>query len=143
VRFCKDALLYEFENCVGLAIERDRCIRKMRNIFLSSLSELKEIEPVTSIARAFERRIPLAVASGGPKIIVTATLHATKLASLFDAVVTVEDVGKPKPAPDLFLEAARRIQIAPDRCLVFEDSKEGLEAAERAGMKACDVRSHF
>jgi beta-phosphoglucomutase-like phosphatase (HAD superfamily) len=133
------ALLEDFERCAKVPIDRDRCIREMHDIFLSSLSQLKEIDSVTSIARAFEGRMPLAVASGGPRVIVMATLHAMKLASLFDTIVTIEDVEKPKPAPDLFIEAARRLRVAPESCLVFEDSQEGLEAAKRCSMKACDV----
>jgi HAD superfamily hydrolase (TIGR01509 family) len=58
---------------------------------------------------------------------------------LFDAVVTIEDVGHAKPAPDLFLEAARRLGVSPERCLVFKDRREGPEVATRAGMRAVDV----
>ena len=48
-----------------------------------------------------------------------------------------------KPDPDIFLEAARRIGIAPEHCLVFEDAEPGLEAARRAGMRALDIRRFF
>ncbi len=52
----------------------------------------------------------------------------------FDVIVTSADVGVGKPAPDIFLEAARRLGVAPDDCAVFEDSPAGVAAAERAGM---------
>ena len=48
--------------------------------------------------------------------------------------------GRGKPAPDMFLEAARRLNVAPGECTVFEDSDEGLDAARAAGMSATDVR---
>ena len=83
----------------------------------------------------------MAVASGGTREIVEATLTAVKLLDLFDAVVTIEDVGgRGKPAPDMFLEAARRLHTPPDQCTVFEDSDEGIEAARLADMTATDVR---
>jgi HAD superfamily hydrolase (TIGR01509 family) len=50
--------------------------------------------------------------------------------------VTIEDVGRPKPYPDLFLEAAQRLGAPPEKCLVFEDSQIGTQAAQAAGMKS-------
>jgi HAD superfamily hydrolase (TIGR01509 family) len=68
---------------------------------------------------------------------------ATKLRPLFDYVVTAEDVGHGKPAPDVYLEAARRMKVDPTQCVVFEDSDEGLEAAHRAGMRGIDIRKEI
>jgi len=59
---------------------------------------------------------------------------------LFAAVVTSEDVINQKPAPDIFLEAARRIGVEPQRCRAFEDTDLGLTAIRSAGMDAVDVR---
>jgi len=53
----------------------------------------------------------------------------------FQAVVTADQVANGKPAPDIFLEAARRLMVEPSQCIVFEDAIPGVEAAERAGMK--------
>jgi beta-phosphoglucomutase-like phosphatase (HAD superfamily) len=111
----------------------------VRATFLEVLAELQEIEAITRIARENHGRVPMAVASDGPSEIVLATLRATGLRDLFDAVVTIEDVGRAKPAPDLFLEAARRLGVPPADVLVFEDTTEGLEAARQAGMQAVDV----
>jgi HAD superfamily hydrolase (TIGR01509 family) len=55
-------------------------------------------------------------------------------------VVTQDDVPRPKPAPDIFLEAARRLGLAPAECLAFEDGDLGLAAIRAAGMAAVDVR---
>ncbi len=132
-------LMDSFEAEHGVTLQREEVVRVMRQALLEELHTLREIEAVTAIARQHQGRLPMAVASGGSEAIVSATLRATGLRGLFDAVVTIDDVAKAKPAPDLFLEAARRLGVAPGSCLVFEDSREGLEAAQRAGMRAIDV----
>ena len=82
----------------------------------------------------------MAVASGGIRPVVERTLTATGLISLFDTLVTADDVMRGKPAPDIFLLAAERLAVAPADCIVYEDGDPGLEAARRAGMRAVDVR---
>jgi len=59
---------------------------------------------------------------------------------LFQAVVTSEDVARQKPAPDIFLEAARRIGVPPKFCRAYEDTELGMRAIRAAGMEAIDVR---
>ena len=132
-------LMEAFEAYAGVTLRRDEVVRLMRAAFLDEIHALREIEAVATIARENHGRRPLAVASGGSRAIVTATLRATGLMPLFDAVVTIDDVARAKPEPDLFLEAARRLGVATRQCLVVEDSREGLEAANRAGMRAIDV----
>ncbi len=63
------------------------------------------------------------------------TLTAIGARDLFNTVVCVEDTARAKPFPDPFLEAARRLRVSPDECLVFEDSPLGVEAATAAGMQ--------
>jgi len=133
-------LMDAFEAEFGVRLDRGAVISVMRKQFLAGLDKLRENDAVASIARANHGRLPMAVASGGSAAIVRATLRATNLVALFDTVVTIEDVGHAKPAPDLFLEAARRLGVPPAQCLVFEDSREGLEAARRAGMRVVDVK---
>ena len=82
----------------------------------------------------------MAVASGGSQKIICMVLDQIKIRHLFDAVVTNEMVTNQKPAPDIFLEAARRIGIEPKSCLAFEDTELGLQAIRSAGMEAVDVR---
>ena len=67
-------------------------------------------------------------------------LEHLKIRHLFDAVVTSEMVKKQKPAPDIFLEAARRIGVEPKCCRAYEDTELGLQAIRAAGMDAVDVR---
>lgn len=108
--------------------------------FLDLVHRVEPNHPVVAVARQHRGRLPMAVASNGHADVVEATLVATGLRELFDHVVTVDDVKEGKPAPDMFLEAARRMGVAPADCLVYEDSDQGVEAARRAGMACCDVR---
>ena len=78
---------------------------------------------------------PMAIASGGHRESVEATLQALQITNLFDAIICAEDCVRGKPFPDPFLEAARRIGVAPAECVVFEDSPTGIEAARAAGMQ--------
>lgn len=137
----ESALLDAIEAEFGVNLDRHEIVSRMRTGFVERLTELREITAVAAIARAWRGRVALAVASGGPRAIVMASLNATGLTSLFDTIVTAEEVARPKPAPDLFLEAARRLAATPERCLILEDSTEGLEAARRAGMHAIEVAS--
>ena len=77
--------------------------------------------------------VPVAVASNSPERIVRAALQRAGLADAFDAVVPVESVGRPKPAPDLYLEACRRLGTSPERTVAFEDSVTGLASARGVG----------
>ncbi|HUG55380.1 MAG TPA: HAD family hydrolase [Vicinamibacteria bacterium] len=94
------------------------------------------------IARAREARgmgMGTAVASSSASDWVEGWLAHHGIRDLFDAVCTRDHVERVKPAPDLFLLAARRLGLPPDRCVVFEDSPHGLAAARAAGMKAVAV----
>jgi len=71
---------------------------------------------------------------------VTQVLDRLEIARYFDALVTNEDIVNQKPAPDIFLEAARRIGVAPAQCRAYEDTDLGMKAIRAAGMEAVDVR---
>jgi HAD superfamily hydrolase (TIGR01509 family) len=84
--------------------------------------------------RRLAERYPLAVASSSNRPIIDAVLEIAGLAQYFDATVSSEEVPRGKPAPDVYLEAARRLGIAPERCAAVEDSHGGIRAAKAAGM---------
>jgi len=83
--------------------------------------------------------IPRSVGSSTPRSNLDAIFAATGLDRLFDAVVCGDDVANGKPAPDVFLLAAKRLGLVPADCLVIEDAHVGIEAAHRAGMKVLAV----
>lgn len=104
------------------------------------LMEVEPIEMVTALVYQGHGTLPMAVASGGPLDTVMISLEAVGLTSYFETFVTADDPVAPKPSPDIFLEAARRIGVAPEFCQVFEDADKGMEAAHEAGMIGTDVR---
>jgi beta-phosphoglucomutase-like phosphatase (HAD superfamily) len=108
---------------------------RKESYFADIMSEVKPIEPVLTIARRMWGIVPLAVASGGPRQYVERTLEILGIRQLFDTVICAEDCARGKPFPDPFLEAARRMNVPPDECLVFEDSPVGIRAADAAGMR--------
>jgi len=105
------------------------------------MAEVEPIHVVVEIARENFGKIPMAVASGGTQSIINQVLEHLKIRHLFGAVVTSEMVGNQKPAPDIFLEAARRIGVDPRFCRGYEDTDLGMQAIRSAGMDAVDVRT--
>lgn len=104
------------------------------------MGDVRRIDLVVDIALGHHGRLPMAVASGGLKHVIEQVLEQLGIRQLFDAVVTSEDVVRNKPAPDIFIEAARRIGVAPERCRAYEDTDLGMQAIRAAGMEAVDVR---
>ncbi|HEY7035600.1 MAG TPA: HAD family phosphatase [Thermomicrobiales bacterium] len=78
--------------------------------------------------------VPKAIATSARRSSATRMLAELGLNAAFDAVVTADDITHGKPHPEIFLTAAARLTVAPERCLVFEDSRAGLAAARAAGM---------
>jgi beta-phosphoglucomutase family hydrolase len=124
----------------GYKLDPHQTAAEKEQRFLKHITKARPIAPVVDVARRHKGRLPVAVASGGIRPVVQSVLAAIGLADFFEAVVTAEDVAHPKPAPDVFLEAARQLKVAPQYCHVFEDGDLGLEAARRAGMSATDIR---
>jgi beta-phosphoglucomutase-like phosphatase (HAD superfamily) len=103
--------------------------------YLDHHTNVRGIEPVVEIARAARGVLPMAVASGSDAHIVHDSLKAIGIHEFFDTVITPVDVARGKPAPDMFLLAAKRMGVEPADCLVFEDGLLGIEAAKAAGME--------
>ena len=110
-------------------------------LFETLIHLVEPIAPVVQAVRDSHGKLPLAVATGGMRHICAQILRQIELFDHFDAIVTCEDVPTHKPDPGIFLEAARRLGIPPENCLVYEDTNPGLEAARRAGMQSIDVRT--
>ena len=125
----------------GLSIDVRAGAERKEEFYLELIAEVQGIEPVLLIARQLRGRAPLAVASGGYRKYVELTLAAIGARDWFDAIVCAEDYARGKPHPDPFLEAARRLNVPPEDCVVFEDSPAGVEAAKAAGMACVFVPS--
>ena len=124
----------------GLRIDPLAVAREKEQEYMELLHHVGPIEQVVAIAHEHHGKLPMAVASGGTRHVINEVLIHLGIRELFSAVVTSEDVVHQKPAPDIFLEAARRIGIAPERCRAYEDTDLGLQAIRAARMEAIDVR---
>ena len=118
----------------GLSLDADEVVPRKENYYRDMIPEVVPKDAVVAAAHAHLGRIPLAVASGGHRDLVLRTLRALGILEIFDAVIGAEDYARGKPAPDPFLAAALRLGVAPEDCLVFEDSETGAQAARAAGM---------
>jgi len=119
----------------GTSLPPKETALKKEKIYLEMIPQILPIEPVVALVNQYYGSYPMAVASGGHRYVVLQTLNALGIAEKFDAIVGAEDYIHGKPAPDPFLEAARRLSVSPAKCLVFEDARPGIEAAEAAGMQ--------
>ncbi|MCX6970369.1 MAG: HAD family phosphatase [Verrucomicrobia bacterium] len=124
----------ELNAMFGLSLEVEKTVRRKEDYYLSLVSEVTPVQPVLDFAKSIHGAAPMAIASGGHRELVEASLSALGITELFGAVVCAEDYANGKPAPDAFLEAARRLGVPPEDCVVFEDSPTGIAAAEAAGM---------
>ena len=110
----------------------DEVVRRMLARYRDDLPLLPgAVEAVERLAA----RWPLAVASSSNRPLIEAVLEAAGIAALFRTTVSSEEVPRGKPSPDVYLEAARRLGVAPSRCAAVEDSSNGLRAAHAAGMR--------
>ena len=124
----------------GIPIDPLAVSREKESEYLPLIAQVEPVNVVVGIAREHQGKMPLAVASGGLRRTIEHVLNHLGIRQLFLAVVTSEDVERQKPAPDIFLEAARRIGVPPRFCRAYEDTDLGLEAIRAAGMEAVDVR---
>ena len=124
----------------GISLDCMAIAREKEAGYLPLVAQVEPINSVVGIARENFGKIPMAVASGGSRRVIEQVLEHLAIRHLFTAVVTNEDVTRHKPAPDIFLEAARRIGVPPQCCRAYEDTDLGIQAIRAAGMEAVDVR---
>lgn len=116
-------------------------VKRKTELYCELAGETKIIKVVMEIANAGKARgLPCAIATGGNRAQVEASLKASGLQEFFDAVVTCNDVRHGKPHPETFLKAAEKIGVPAELCVGYEDACLGMEAIKRAGfLKAVDV----
>lgn len=119
----------------GADLTSDEGVARLTERFVARIDRL-EMKPgcreLIDAARA--ARVPIAVASSNERSLVETILGRFDLVACFDAIVSGSDVKNPKPAPDIFVEAARRLGVVPERCVVLEDALAGATAGRAAGM---------
>jgi beta-phosphoglucomutase family hydrolase len=124
----------------GLSLDHIQAAHEKEEAYLPLMAQVEPIHVVVDVARENYGKIPMAVASGGTRQIIPQVLEHLGIRHMFNAIVTSECVVNQKPAPDIFLEAARRIGVEPKFCRAYEDTDLGLQAIRSAGMEAVDVR---
>jgi len=118
--------------------EKEGLYRELSRGRLSPLNGLHDL-----IERLRVERIPIALATSAPKPNVVHTLAELDLAAEFPVIVRGDEVARGKPAPDVFIEAARRLGVDAADCLVFEDAPMGIAAAQAAGMRVVALTTSF
>jgi beta-phosphoglucomutase family hydrolase len=125
----------------SIEIDLDQASEMKEQAFLEQVAHVKAIDPVIAAVRRAYGHVPVAVVTGGYRDVCEKILCQIGVREYFDVIVASEDTSRHKPDPDPFLEAARRLGVQPEGCLVWEDSDLGVESARRAGMQWIDVRS--
>lgn len=125
----------------GLNMPVESVARRKENLYFELLPQLNAVAEVLEHVEAEHKRIPFAVVSGSTSESVVASLKALNLLDRFDTLVCAGDYKNSKPDPEAFLLAATRLGVAPEHCLVFEDTDMGVEAAKAAGMAWVKVRA--
>ena len=118
----------------ALSLEKEALYRKL---YAPSLAPLPGLLPLLDRLQA--RSVRLAVASAAPLANRDLVLDGLSLRARFLVIVGAEHVSRGKPAPDIFLEAARQLGVRPEECLAFEDAPRGVQAAVAAGMPCAAV----
>jgi HAD superfamily hydrolase (TIGR01509 family) len=129
-----------------LSAERIQRIGDSKEAEYRRLARAEGLQPLPGaaewVARLHGDGWKQAIASSAPRANVEVVMDALDLGRFMDAIVAAEDVTRGKPEPDVFLEAARRLNLAPERCIVVEDAAAGIAAARAAGMKSVGVSQH-
>jgi HAD superfamily hydrolase (TIGR01509 family) len=123
----------------GLHMPVKTVAQRKEDLYVERLPQLTAVPEVLELIEAQHGRIPFAVVSGSTRESVTASLTALKILDRFDTLVCAGDYKKSKPDPEGFLLAAAKLTVAPETCLVFEDTDMGIQAATAAGMASVRI----
>ena len=116
---------------------------RKEELYYELLPQLQAVPEVLEHVLAAQGRIPTAIVSGSTLESVTASLETLGLMDKFDTLVCAGDYAHGKPSPEPFLLAAKRLGVAPEHCLVFEDADPGIVAAKAAGMASVKVLQNW
>jgi HAD superfamily hydrolase (TIGR01509 family) len=131
------------QDVIGLSESPDKIDRLVVERMLERYAEqLPLIDGAVDAVLRLGQSFRLALASSSNRRVIDAVLAAASLAASFEVTVSSEEVARGKPAPDVFLEAARRLGVPPRRCAAVEDSANGIRAAAAAGMRVVAVPNH-
>lgn len=134
-----DKIISELNRIHGLRMPVETVAVRKESLYYENLPRLTAVPEVLEVIEASHGSVPFAVVSGSTRESVTASLKALRLMDRFQTLVCAGDYQRSKPHPEAFLLAAQRLGVAPESCLVFEDTEMGIEAATAAGMASVKV----
>ena len=111
----------------------------VRRMLAAYRERLPLVPGAVEAVRRLAARFPLGLASSSNRALIDTVLELAGIAPYFRATVSSEEVARGKPAPDVYLEAARRLGVAPERCAAIEDSHAGIRSARAAGMRVIAI----
>ncbi|SFC99911.1 HAD family hydrolase [Clostridium uliginosum] len=118
---------------------RDKIIDYNKNYVTKYIENLLELSPTKNVKEFLkdlkEKDIKIGLASSSSKNLINIILNRLDIKDFFEVIVSGEDVKQSKPNPDIFLKTAELLNVAPNECVVIEDSSNGVNAAKEAGMK--------
>ena len=134
-----ETLVYLTER-LGGGIDIERFAEELLELVEEIVSrDARPMPGAHALVESIARRVPVAVASNSPRPQLEAALAAGGFGGRFGLSVAGDEIGAPKPAPDVYLAACRQLGIPPERCLAFEDSFAGATAASAAGLRTIAV----
>ena len=123
----------------GLNMPVEEVALRKEGLYYELLPKLTAVPEVLEEIKAQHGRIPFAIVSGSTRESVVKSLEVTHLLDKFEVLVCAGEYERSKPAPDPFLMAAKKLNVAPEHCLVFEDTDLGIDAATAAGMQSVRI----
>lgn len=134
-------IVVELNDEYNLRLDPEAVAFAKREAFLKRLNTVSLIEEVARFAESLRGKVPMAIASGGTRMVIEKILHRVGISDWFDEVVTADEVPEGKPSPEVFLYAARLLRVSPTKCLALDDAPSGILAARRAGMQVMAIPS--
>lgn len=134
-------IVEELNSEYNLRLDPSAVALAKREAFLKRLKSVELIDEVANFAKNLRGKLPMAIATGGTRMVIEKTLKSVGTSDWFDEVVTADDVTEGKPSPEIFLKAAKMLGVHPSRCLALEDAPAGILAAQRAGMQVIAIPS--
>lgn len=134
----------EFAKCIvernNIDADPQKLVKMKQKSFWDHAHKLEEIKEVTALVKHYHGKLPMAVGTGASIRSAEVQLEALGLKDYFDTIVSASDVTNHKPDPETFVTCAKRLNVDPADCHVFEDGDLGISAAKEAGMFVTDVR---
>ncbi len=119
----------------GLSMPVAETAHRKELLYVELLPELQPMASVVKVMNEMQGKVRFAIVSGSPRTSIESTLNKLGLRDRFELLVGAEDYTHGKPDPEPFLNAAKKMGVAPEKCLVFEDAAAGIKSAEAAGMQ--------